>query len=158
MWLIYSIYNDDESGFWGSYVKASSSGKAVDTGLGRVFTSSTDWDTIKNISLVYSYSTPESRATTTNVAFTIAYLDGTISTQGATKNNIVFNGVSGFTSTGVTVNDTYVVSFDANTNYTTLDEAKSLSAAMASASIPEPTTATLSLLALAGLAARRRRR
>ena len=41
-------------------------------------------------------------------------------------------------------------------NFISLDDAKALSVSMLS--VPEPTTATLSLLALAGLAARRRRK
>ena len=145
----------DTSGMWSSWVKGSSSGQSTDCGLGTVFTSSTDWDTIDAVTLVYSYSTPDSGATTTNVALSIGYTDGTVATYGETKSNIVFNGSSGFSSTGVTINDTYVVSHEVDTTFTSLDNAKLKSAALA---VPEPTTATLSLLALVGLAARRRRK
>ena len=146
---------NDTSGLWGSWVKGANSGNATDTGLGSIFTASTAWDNISAVSLVYSYSTPDSGATTTNVALSIGYIDGsTTTTYGETKNNVVFNGNSGFASTGVTVNDDYVATYEVSTAFTTLDDAKTKSAALV---VPEPTTATLSLLALAGLAARRRR-
>ncbi len=146
---------NDTTGMWSSWVKGASSGQSTDCGVGSVFTSATNWDTIDVVSLVYSYSTPNSGATTTNVALSIGYTDGTVATYGDTKSNIVFSNISGFASTGVTINDTYVVSYEVDTTYTTLDNAKLKSAALA---VPEPTTATLSLLALAGLAARRRRK
>ena len=145
----------DVTGVYSSWVKGASSGKSTDCGLGSVFSAATDWDAINAVSLVYSYSTPESGATTTNVALSIAYTDGSVATFGDTKANIVFSGVSGFASTGVTINDSYVVSYTVDTTYTSLENAKLKSAALA---VPEPTTATLSLLALAGLAARRRRK
>ena len=144
----------DTTGVWSSWVKGDSSGQATDTGLGAIFTSSTNWDNIGAVSLVYSFSTPETGATTVNTAITIAYLDGTAaSTAGETKSNIVFNGVSGFAATGIEVNETFVKNYEVSSVYTTLNDAKVMSVAL----IPEPTTATLSLLALAGLAARRRR-
>ncbi len=145
----------DTTGMWSSWVKASESGKATDCGVGSVFTSATNWDAIDVVSLVYSYSTPNSGATTTNVALSIGYTDGTVAAYGDTKANIVFNGSSGFASTGVIINDTYVASYEVDTTYTTLANAKLKGAALA---VPEPTAATLSLLALAGLAARRRHR
>lgn len=145
----------DTSGLWSSWVKGDASGQATDTGLGSIFTSSTNWDIIEAITLVYSYRTPTTGATTVNLAVSIGYDDGTLTTYGETKSNIVFSGTSGFSSTGLTTNDTYVTSYEFSSDYTSLEDAKKMSAALA---IPEPTTATLSLLALAGLAARRRRK
>ena len=146
--------SSDTTGVWSSWVKGNSSSQATDTGLGAIFTSSTNWDNIGAVSLVYSFSTPETGATTVNTAITIAYLDGTAATTtGETKSNIVFSGVSGFAATGIEVNETYVKNYEVSSIYTTLNDAKAMSAAL----VPEPTTATLSLLALAGLAARRRR-
>ncbi len=144
----------DTTGLYGSWVKGSSSGQATETGLGSIFTSSTAWEDIDAVSLVYSYSTPTSGATTTNLALSIKYEDGTVDIYGDTKSNVVFSGVSGFAATSVTINDDYVSTYEVSTNFTSLNDVKSMSAAL----VPEPTTATLSLLALAGLAARRRRR
>ena len=150
----------DTTGVWSSWVKGTSKANNTDAGLGSVFTSATNWENIDSVALVYSYSTPETGATTTNVALSIGYTDGSeITTYGNTKSNIVFNGISGFAATGVTINDTYVTSYDVSNVYSDLDTAKTMSAALISSqAIPEPTTATLSLLALAGLAARRRRK
>ena len=151
--------SSDTTGMYSSWVKDSSSGQSTDCGLGSVFTSSTNWDAIDAVSLVYSYSTPDSGATTTNVALSIGFTDGTVETYDGTKANIVFGGTSGFASTGITINDTYVTSYEVDTTFTSLDDAKTKSVALLpSTSVPEPTTATLSLLALAGLAARRRRK
>lgn len=144
----------DTTGLFGSWVKGSTSGKATDTGLGNIFTTSTNWTLIDTISLVYSYSTPEEGATTTNIALSIRYTDGAVTTYGENKSNIVFNGISGFAATGVTINDSYAVSYQVDTTFLSLAEVKAKSESM----VPEPTTATLSLLALAGLAARRRRK
>lgn len=145
----------DTTGMWSSWVKGGGSGQATDTGLGSIFTSSTEWALIDAITLVYSYNTPAEGATTINLAVSIGYTDGTITTFGDTKSNIVFSGASGFSATGLTTNDTYVASYEFSSDYTSLEDAKKMSAALA---IPEPTTATRSLLALAGLAARRRRK
>lgn len=145
----------DKTGIYGSYVRGTSSGKSVDTGLGSIFTSSTDWSNIVAVSLVYSFTTPDSGATTVNTALTIGYKDETVPvTYGETKSNIVFSGVSGFAATGLEVNDVFVKDYEVSSVYSNLDTVKAMSVDL----IPEPTTATLSLLALAGLAARRRRR
>ena len=132
-------------------------------GLGDIFTSATNWDNIGAISLVYSYNTPASGGTTTNIALSISYLDGTdIATFSVTKNDLKFDNNSGFAATTLTVNDTYAVSYTVDSSHLTLDAVKEKSVGMLPAtpspSIPEPATATLSLLALAGLAARRRRK
>lgn len=127
-------------------------------GLGDIFTSATNWDNISAITLVYSYNTPASGATATNIALSISYLDGSdVSTYSATKSDLMFSGTSGFAASTLNVNDTYAVSYEFDTSYKSLDDVKALSVAMLP-TIPEPTTATLSLLALAGLAARRRRK
>lgn len=95
--------------------------------------------------LTYSYNTG------TTAVFTISYADGTSATLGGVANTTL-------KGTGLTVDtvllDSNLVSkawvFD---SVLSVDDAKALTMA----AIPEPATATLSLLALAGLAARRRR-
>ncbi len=86
------------------------------------------------------------------------YKDGTVfqtsGTAAAVKSNV-------WSPSGLTL-ETAAVTFVAMYNaYITNDEAKAVGLNMLSESapvVPEPATATLSLLALAGLAARRRRK
>ena len=147
----------DTSGIWSSWVKGTVSGQATDTGLGSIFTASTDWDTISAIALAYSFSTPDSGATTITVAVSVKDTSGKITEYGDTKSNIVFSGASGFSATSLSVNDTYVSSFNYLTgeSFSSVDGAKSSATAL----IPEPSAfgllAGLGALALVG--ARRRR-
>lgn len=132
------------------------SSKNVSTGLGALFDSNTDWNSFDAISLVCSMvnSTEEQVALTT--ALSIRYTDGSIVTYGGQSADIRWNSgaVHGFTAGGVTFSDELVLSSTTYTGALSLDEAKAFSADL----VPEPTTATLSLLALAGLAVRRRRK
>ncbi len=147
----------DNTGLYCTWKYDAQSKTNHDIGLGGIFTSSTNWDNIDAITLVYSYNTPDSGATTTNIALSISYLDGSeIGTFSATKSDLKFGGTSGFAAKSLTINDTYADSYTFENNFISLDDAKALSVSMLS--VPEPTTATLSLLALAGLAARRRRK
>ncbi len=138
------------------WTKDSSSGTGTATGLSEtLFDSSTDWDSITAISLVYAYF-DETSATRTNTAVSILFADGTIQTSAATATNIVFSGVHGFTTTGYTTTDSLVLSAQFLAESVSLESAKSLSIA----AVPEPSA--FGLLAGAGalalVAARRRRR
>ena len=148
----------DTSGFWSSWVKGSGSGKSTDTGLGSIFTASTDWDTISAVALAYSFSTPDSGASTVTVAVSVKDTNGNITEYGDTKSNIVFSGVSGFSATSLTVDDTYVDSFNYLTgeSFTSVDAAKSVATSL----VPEPSAFGLiaGVGALALVASRRRRR
>ncbi len=149
--------SSDKTGLFCTWGYDTQSKTNHDIGLGGIFTSATVWDNIRDISLVYSYDTPTSGATTTNIALSISYLDGSeIATFSATKSDLMFGGNSGFAATSLNINDTYAASYNFDTTYRSLDDTKALSVSMLS--VPEPATATLSLLALACLAARRRRK
>ncbi len=162
----------DKTGFYSSYVYGykdngdPNGGRGVGLGLADVFTSSTDWSNIESVTLSYTYDSSltgnvtlagaeEGKTfdgTQTSATLVISYKDGSNPlVKTSTQTNMYFSikdgqvpvdTVSVFQTTGITVNDTYVSSYE----FTGLK------------TIPEPTTATLSLLALAGLAARRRRR
>lgn len=137
--------------------------------------SSIDWGSVVNLTLVMTYQEgPDNAANVSQTAhmkfataLSFLYDNGEVVTIGAEKNDLYRFSVKGsdnstvvdmcneFTATGITVNADYVDSYTVYSEYLTLAQAKELSAARV---IPEPTTATLSLLALAGLAARRRRK
>lgn len=148
----------DTSGVYSSWVKGSSFAKNTATGLGSIFTSSTNWALISAIALAYSFSTPDSGASTVTVAVLVKDISGTITEYGDTKSNIVFNGSSGFSATSLTVNETYVSRFDYATgeSFSSVTDAK----LAATSFIPEPSAFGLlaGLGALALVASRRRRR
>ncbi len=133
--------------------KGSSVSKNVSTGLNTLFTSTTDWNTIDSLSLVCSMVTNDSGQVSITTAFSIRNTDGTILTYGGSSARIHWGTTDGFTASGVTFNSDLVKTSTTYTGALSLDAAKALSVQL----IPEPTSATLSLLALAGLAARRRR-
>ena len=114
----------------------------------------TGWDNIASAGLVYSFGA----ASGTSVAFTLidtngnAIIDSYVTASGLKSGSAVAAALS----FGDAVSSSYYFN-----NYMGGSEAdmKALSnAAAVAAPIPEPATATLSLLALAGLAARRRRK
>ena len=134
--------NEYFSGAWNQTVDYTMSGSDLDMGRDAL------WKDAGLVSAVFSAN----RTTGARIVFTIAYNDGrmfqTIGTAGGVKS-------SGWNPTGELTVDTAVVETLATYNgYISLDDAKAVGYRLA----PEPATATLSLLALAGLAARRRRR
>ena len=113
----------------------------------------TGWDAVASAGLVYSFG----KADGTAVAFTLIGNDGSVLVD-----SYVFASALKSSSAGadaLTFDDSVAASYYFD-GYKGGNEAnmKALAGAVATASIPEPTTATLSLLALAGLAARRRRK
>ena len=114
----------------------------------------TGWDNVASAGLVYSFGATSGTA----VSFTLIDNDGNM-----LINSYVTAGGLKSASAGeaaLTFDDSVLTSYYFN-EYMGGKEAdlKALSATVATtAPIPEPTTATLSLLALAGLAARRRRK
>lgn len=114
----------------------------------------TGWDNVASAGLVYSFGATSGTA----VSFTLIGNDGiTIVSSYVTAGGLK-SGSAG--AAALTFDDSVLSSYYYN-EYIGGNEAnmKALAAAAATtAPIPEPTTATLSLLALAGLAARRRRK
>lgn len=138
--------------------------------------SEVDWTQVVGMTMVMSYdegadnNTPNDTTDDTqmpfNTAISVLLTNGKVLTWAQEKNNLFIfsvkdkNGTvtgktNSFTATNVTANATYVDSLTVYSDYLTKDESIALSKGRL---IPEPTTATLSLLALAGLAARRRRK
>ena len=92
--------------------------------------------------------------TSTSLYVTMTFSDGTISELYGTNTDLRWDAGIG-TIESINVNDVYVKDTYLFRGTVGKDNAFALNAA---ALVPEPTTATLSLLALAALAARRRRR
>ena len=111
----------------------------------------TGWDAVASAGLVYSFG----KADGTAVAFTLIGNDGSV----LVDSYVVADGLksSSAGAAALTFGDSVAASYYFD-GYKGGNEADMKALAGAVASIPEPTTATLSLLALAGLAARRRRK
>ena len=159
--------NDNSNGIEGSWAKGTVSGN-IHAGLQSCYTAvdgenPIDWDNVVAMTLVMSYEPPANALVagdqsymTYNMAVSYLYSDGSITTSGGSNTNLLrFGETNTFCVSGVTVDTSYVDAYTVYSDYLTLDQAKALSAARV---VPEPTTATLSLLALCGLAARRRRK
>ncbi len=116
------------------------------------YANKTAWDTATCAALTFGVnSTGSLRA-----VLSVINADGTITniTQATASNKISFDGISQVNLNSTHVTDAFVYSGTwGNTDLTTITNN-----ALKTANIPEPATATLSLLALAGLAARRRRK
>ena len=130
------------SGSWNQTVDYTMTGVSTDMGAASV------WTNAVKASAVFSAD----QTTGARVVFTLAYKDGstwqTVGTATGVKS-------SGWNPTGeLTVDTTAVKTLATYNGYITADDAKSIGVAL----VPEPTTATLSLLALGALAMRRRRR
>ncbi len=144
----------DTSGLWGCW----NGGSAYSFGSNDGFQDATFWEggVTAAVTLTYEYNKG------TSGTFTLLDAEGNVLQSVGGDYNTSLRG-TGLTYSSVVfdsdiVTDTYVFS-----QVVTAEEAKSLGkaaamAALSSVAVPEPTTATLSLLALAGLAARRRRK
>ena len=118
--------------------------------------STIDWNNVTSAALTMAL---ETSASGTAWSLTVLNSDGTYTSKTASGSGIRFSNMGDITNIAI---DTAVVTqayaFD---GFIKGDAAYTLNKAAieaASTSVPEPTTATLSLLALAGLAARRRRK
>ena len=114
----------------------------------------TGWDDVAAAGLVYSFGATSGTA----VAFTLIGNDGSAIVDSYAVASTLKSGSAG--ASALSFDDSVLSSYYYNSymggNETSL---KALASTVATtAPIPEPTTATLSLLALAGLAARRRRK
>ena len=112
----------------------------------------TAWDTATCAALTFGVnSTGYLRA-----VLSVIDADGTVSniTQATPTNKISFEGISQVNLNSTYVTDAFVYSGTWNNN----DLTSITESALRTANIPEPATATLSLLALCGLAMRRRRK
>lgn len=110
------------------------------------------WDTVADAGLVYSFNSTGG----TSVAFSLLDAEG----NSIVDSYVTAGGLKSGNATASTISfdDSVIGVYYFNGGVTETD-AKTLakSAAVMTGTVPEPTTATLSLLALAGLAARRRR-
>lgn len=142
------------TGIYAYSLTGSTQRKGDSAGLVGLFTPQTDWSSFEMMSLVCSMVNNEETGTVSlTSALSIRLTDGSTVTYGGESVDIP-NGAGTFTASGVIFASDYVETSSIYTGTLSLDEAKTLSASL----VPEPTTATLSLLALAGLAARRRRK
>ena len=169
-----SIVGGDKNGLQGFWEYNTNTNKRGDINQYTCF-KNLDWSTVKGLTMVMSYKEGSNNNTTNdltddlamyfNSSVSIITLDGKITTVTNSndglykftirKNNAVESITNAFIATEATVNATYVDSFTIYSEYMDTTKTAALSA---SRLVPEPTTATLSLLALAGLAARRRRK
>lgn len=149
------------TGLYNAWTKGTSTALNQDfknNSLSSIFNSDTNWENIKDIAIAYSWDSSSS-ITGTNIYSSISYItkDNTVTTaSGSLINQMKFDSVSyKLTATSLVIDDTYVT----NSSYTnTANNLAGVTALSKGALVPEPATATLSLLALAGLCARRRRK
>ena len=114
----------------------------------------TGWDDVASAGLVYSFGVTSG----TTVAFTLIGHDGSAIVDSYVIAGTLKSGSAG--AAALTFDDSVTGSyyFDSYKGGSEADMKALANSVATTAPIPEPTTATLSLLALAGLAARRRRK
>ncbi len=111
----------------------------------------TGWDDVVGAAITYTFDSSNG----TKGALTLIGLNDTVIINHITT----LSGLKTSSATGAAISfGDMVTGYYYSNNVLSEAESKEVSKLAAIASIPEPTTATLSLLALAGLAARRRRR
>ncbi|MBR5213653.1 MAG: PEP-CTERM sorting domain-containing protein [Akkermansia sp.] len=140
-----------ESGLYGAWNNGGAYSVGMNTGTG--FESADFWQggVSAAVTLTYEYSKG------TSGTFTLLDTDGNVLKSVGGNYNTTLRG-QGLSFGTVVLNERFVTNAYIFNQVVTADEAKALGQAAAEAAlVPEPTTATLSLLALAGLAARRRR-
>ena len=116
-----------------------------------------DWTNAAGAALTITYNGISNRTTPLGIQiyFSVAMNDGSIITLNAGNNATQWVN-DAFDVTEIRYTTTYLDALTIYDGYATADQAWALNTGILP-SIPEPATATLSLLALAGLAARRRR-
>lgn len=132
------------SGLYGTW----NQGNAYSFGMNNGFQTEAFWTNVDQASVVLTYGD----STGTTAIFTAVKNDGSVTSLGGTWNSELKSSgmqIDKFTFDSSIVKQSFVFS-----SISTVDQAKTLGYTV----IPEPATATLSLLALAGLAARRRRK
>ena len=119
---------------------------------------SIDWTNAAGAALTVTYNGISSRTAPLGVQiyFSVAMNDGSIVTLNAGNDGTRWVD-NKYDVTEIRYTTTYLDALTINDGYATADQAWELNKGVLP-SIPEPATATLSLLALAGLAARRRRK
>ena len=146
------------TGFYGTWtLPPKGSGAATSLGLNQLFNSNTNWGDIEAIAVAYSFESTSDETTNLYTSVSIRSKSGVETTYASRQNAISWSSDSthfSLNANSLTINDDYVLNYSYSNQVTTGDKLKALSAG----AVPEPTTATLSLLALAGLAARRRRK
>lgn len=145
------------SGFYGSWNGAGSSAPVGNYNVNSVNVAPFNWDNIGSIALTlsYKYQDDNSTAIGTNVAIAVYDKNGDLLGSSYGSNTGLRTDSS---LTSIAFNDAVTSAYLYN-QYLAKDDVTSLTQELGKAAlIPEPTTATLSLLALAGLAARRRRK
>ena len=145
------------SGFYGSWNGAGSSNAPVGNyGVNSLNLASLDWDNIGSIALTlsYAYGTKDN-GIGANVAIVVYDKNGTLLGSSYGSNTTLRTNSS---LSSIAFSDAVTSAYLYN-NLLSEENATAIVQELGKAAlIPEPTTATLSLLALAGLAARRRRR
>ena len=111
-----------------------------------------DWDSIDYAGLVYSFD----KSSGTTVAFTLINDEGTAIVDSYVNASTLTSSSAG--AAALTFDSSVLSSYYFNELKGEADMKALAGLAAKAAPLPEPTTATLSLLALAGLAARRRRK
>lgn len=141
------------SGLYGCWNNSGAYSVGMNTGTG--FESTDFWagGVVAAITLTYEYSKG------TTATFILLDAEGNVLQSVGGNYNTSLRGTGLSYSTIVFDSEIVTEGYVFNQVVTTAEEAKALGQAAATAAlVPEPTTATLSLLALAGLAARRRRK
>lgn len=116
------------------------------------------WDNVSGMALTFTFNDARSSGTNGHIYVTMNNADGTTTTHTINSENSLYWSSGGFGSwSSLDVNTSYVDSVYLFDSVVTQANAFALNTAALASAVPEPTTTTLGLLALAGLAAHRRR-